>query len=155
MSCLTAPLLTFQCGTQMFALDATTVIEVTSMLHSVPVPGTSPWFLGLANLRGQIVHMIDTAALLRVESSRTSESPDQYTIIMEHDRTVYGLVVNNVLDLIVRDNVIEHAVPQTLPPEVRPRLESLIELDQRIYLLVNAANLIPAATGPSPIQQAP
>lgn len=138
MSRLKSPLLTFRCGDEHFALDGTVVVEVATALETIRVPGTRPWFLGLANLRGQIVHVLDASRWLQIDPPATTE---RCTIIIEYDQTLYGLMVNEVLDLIADEEVVEHPVPQSLSAVIRKSLKSVIEWDDQLYLLINSTHL--------------
>jgi hypothetical protein len=51
-------------GADRYALELTAVREVVRAPAVVPLPGAPPAVLGLMNLRGEVVPVLDTAALL-------------------------------------------------------------------------------------------
>lgn len=53
--------ITFRLGETRLACDADRVQEILPIPQSTPVPGAKPWILGLANVRGAIVTIVDLA----------------------------------------------------------------------------------------------
>jgi twitching motility protein PilI len=51
-------------GTRHYLLDLTQVGEIVPFQSATAVPLTQPWYLGLANVRGSLVGVIDLAAYL-------------------------------------------------------------------------------------------
>jgi purine-binding chemotaxis protein CheW len=54
-------------GDEWYAVDAERVKEVTAEPRPTRLPGAQPGVLGVINLRGEIVPLMDTAALLGLE----------------------------------------------------------------------------------------
>lgn len=50
-----------------YALDVSDVVEVVEIGAITPVPGAPPSVLGVRNLRGQLVPVLDLAAVLEVQ----------------------------------------------------------------------------------------
>lgn len=63
-----------QIGAQGYLLDLTQAGEIVPYSNVVQVPLTQPWYLGLANLRGNLVGVIDYARYLGAGS--TGMGPD-------------------------------------------------------------------------------
>lgn len=52
---------------EMYAMPVRYVLEVTPLGEVVPVPGARPEILGIRNLRGQILPVVDLATLLGIQ----------------------------------------------------------------------------------------
>ena len=61
-------------GTERFLLDLTQAGEIVPVAPITAVPLTRPWYLGLANIRGNLVGVIDLARYL--EQADTAPGPD-------------------------------------------------------------------------------
>jgi purine-binding chemotaxis protein CheW len=54
-------------GAEVHAVELALVREVVRAPRVAPVPGAPPWLLGLANLRGQVVPVVDSVRALGAE----------------------------------------------------------------------------------------
>ena len=88
------------CGGDRWLMRLADAGEVVTMPDVVPVPLTKPWFLGIANIRGNLYSVIDFAGYLGRESEPTS--PGHARLVLFGPRTGdlnVGLVVTRVLGL--------------------------------------------------------
>ncbi len=67
-----------QIGERRYLLDLTQAGEIVPFAGVVPVPLTLPWYLGLANLRGSLVGVIDYARF--IDGGSTSIGPDSRVV---------------------------------------------------------------------------
>ncbi len=73
------------------------VTEVVPIAETVALPEAPPWIVGLLNVRGDVMAVLDVAA--RTErSARTCEMGDLVLVCRVEDRSV-GLVVQEVFDV--------------------------------------------------------
>jgi twitching motility protein PilI len=77
----TAAWLAVECGGQGLLVALPTAGEIFSLTPVLPVPHTVPWFVGVANLRGQLHGVVDMAAFLGLRP--TTAAPDS---VREHAR---------------------------------------------------------------------
>lgn len=75
------------------------------------IPNTAPWFMGLANVHGGLVPVVNTAAAFSV--ARQTNVPD-YLLIFGQGENALGLLI--------------HGLPQLLDVNVSQRLANLPEL---------------------------
>ncbi len=89
-------LLLFRCGEQVLALEAGAVREILAAGEPTRIPGANPAVLGLVNVRGTLVPVVDAAQAVGL-----SGSPQRSTLVIvdRHGRPV-GLAVDEVLDLV-------------------------------------------------------
>ncbi len=57
---------------QLYAVSSKNVIEALSSLPLTILPNAPEWLLGIANLRGEVVSVLDLAAILQKNSSKTA-----------------------------------------------------------------------------------
>ena len=65
--------LAFECAQQGVVVSLPMAGEIFPMCPLFPVPHTKPWFLGVANLRGQLHGVVDLAAFLGLRRSLALE----------------------------------------------------------------------------------
>ncbi len=86
----------FRIGEEQFVANRDQVREVLMMPDAVTrVPGANRWLLGIANLRGHLLPLIDVKLLLG--SGRTSLRRTTRVISVNHREVPAGLVVDEVL----------------------------------------------------------
>jgi chemotaxis signal transduction protein len=82
-------------GAEDYALPVDSVLEVAEFGQVTPVPGSPPEVLGVRNLRGQVLPVIDLAALLGLANDARLE---RIIVAGDGDRRA-GLAVEAVLDV--------------------------------------------------------
>ena len=85
----------FRVGAESFALPVGQVLEVAELGSLAPVPGAPPSVLGVRNLRGQVLPVIDLATVLG-----TARAPGtQKLVIAEEAGRRAGLAIDEVTDV--------------------------------------------------------
>jgi chemotaxis signal transduction protein len=74
-----------------YALPVGDVLEVGELGELTPVPGAGAWVLGVRNLRGQVLPVVDLAAVFGL----TSSEPDRIVIAERAGRKL-GLAVDSI-----------------------------------------------------------
>jgi purine-binding chemotaxis protein CheW len=77
-----------------YALPVEQVLEVADLGDIAPVPGSPPEILGVRNLRGQVIPVIDLATMLGLSGGESSR-----VVVAESGELRAGLVVDAVLDV--------------------------------------------------------
>lgn len=89
--------LTFRCGGELYGLSIHDLAEITKPMTTTPVPRTAEFVVGIGNVRGTVIPMIDLAQRLRL---RGNPSPATRVLIVNHADEQYGLVVDGVRDVV-------------------------------------------------------
>lgn len=85
--------LNFTLGDEEFAIPLLSVKEVIAVPETTPIPHTPPHFLGIMNLRGQVISVID----LRKKFSMTAKSNEETSVIILDLKSQFlGVVVDSV-----------------------------------------------------------
>ena len=86
----------FTLGKEKFALETRLVHGIEKMMSITKVP-TAPYYIkGLANLRGNIISIIDLKAYLNMENIKEEEN----IIIVESDDERVGIMVDDVHEVV-------------------------------------------------------
>ncbi|PXV58158.1 twitching motility protein PilI [Dyella jiangningensis] len=63
----------YRAGSRLFVSGIDEISELLAVPALTPVPGTQPWLLGVANVRGNLVPVIDLARFLFGERTQSTE----------------------------------------------------------------------------------
>jgi purine-binding chemotaxis protein CheW len=106
----------FRIGGEEFAIDIDLTKEIVTMRPITPIPETEDYVLGVMNLRGNLVPVLDLRRRLRAGAEAAGSAkgqPDIRIIIARVDGKQTGLVVDGASEVIrVTDEMIEP------PPDV-------------------------------------
>lgn len=97
----------FQLGHEKYALETVQVREVFPVRDITSVPGTPPWLLGIINVRGRILAVLDLPYLLGLEASVTTTATQRAN---KEDNTQEPV-------LILRGDLVENAGDVALSTE--------------------------------------
>ena len=89
---------TFRLEEERYGINVMQVQEVLRMTEIAPVPGAPDYVLGIINLRGNVVTVMDT----RKRFGLMPTEPDDATriVIIEADEQVVGILVDSVAEVI-------------------------------------------------------
>ena len=82
-------------GRETYALPVEHVLEVAELGEVTPVPGAQRAVLGVRNLRGQILPIVDLATVFGIESSGRPER----VVVAESDGLRAGFAIDEVSDI--------------------------------------------------------
>lgn len=89
--------LRLRCGEQAYALELLKVQEVVLPVPLLPLRGTSPAMLGIMNLRGQVVPVMDLG--IHLGSSAAGNDANTRIVVLEENGETMGLRVSAVEDV--------------------------------------------------------
>ena len=96
----------FAVGGREFGVDIMSVREIRGWSGTTPIPNSPPSVLGVVNLRGTIVPVIDLRVCFNIE--RTEPSRTHVVFIVKIGDRIVGLLVDSVSDILsVRDSDIQ------------------------------------------------
>jgi purine-binding chemotaxis protein CheW len=85
--------LSFSLGEEQFAIPLLSVREVIGLPDVTPVPYTPPYFLGIMNLRGLVISVMDLRQKLAIKPSQSAETA---VIICDLNPMLIGVVVDSI-----------------------------------------------------------
>jgi purine-binding chemotaxis protein CheW len=105
----------FLFGQEKYGVETRYVREVLPMNDLTPLPGTPPFVLGIVNVRGQVVSVIDLRRLFDLPLSGVSDM--DRIIVLSHDGMEFAVMGNAIL-----------GVTQVPVDELQPALPTLTGL---------------------------
>ena len=94
----TAQYVTFRLAEETYAINVMQVQEVLRVSEIAPVPGAPHYVLGIVNLRGNVVTVIDARSRLGLESREPDDA--SRVVIIEVSNQVVGILVDSVAEVI-------------------------------------------------------
>ena len=85
----------FRVGSRYMVSSISEVNEILTMPPLAMVPGTQPWVLGVANVRGNLVAVVDLRGYIEGERSALTETT-RVLLVRQHGGSV-GLLIDEVL----------------------------------------------------------
>ena len=131
---------TFQLDAEVYGIRVMQVQEVVRVPDIAPVPGAPDYVLGIINLRGNVVTVIDT----RRRFGLPSRGHDDATriVIVEARGHVVGLLVDNVAEVVeLRASQIESA-PNVGNERTSRFIEGVHSQDNELLILVDVDRLL-------------
>ena len=89
---------TFKLDNETYGINVMQVQEVLRYSEIAPVPGAPLYVLGIINLRGNVVTVIDTRQRFGLESSDVTDNTR--IVIIEAEKQVIGILVDSVAEVV-------------------------------------------------------
>lgn len=90
----------FSLNEKLFAVPSEKIAEVTHPLSVAPLPGTPDWFLGLANLRGGVIAVLNLKKLWKDTHSAISEKAKLIVLRSRDSETVLAFPVDKLNEIV-------------------------------------------------------
>lgn len=129
----------FSLSGQDYAVDIRSVREVLSQADIEPIPGAPAVVLGVINLRGQIVTVLDFGRWL----GRAPNAAPRPLLVMDHLGIVLALAIDVIHDVTRLDPDEIKPVPRTGNNERPVPLAGLVVREAGLLTLLNADVLLP------------
>jgi purine-binding chemotaxis protein CheW len=101
-------LVTFRLEDESYGINVMQVQEVLRVSEIAPVPGAPDYVLGIINLRGNVVTVIDTRSRFGLPSAEMNDA--SRIVIIESEKQVVGILVDSVAEVVeLRASQIEPA----------------------------------------------
>ena len=134
-------LVTFRVGEQDFCIDIVYVREIRSWTPATVLPHAPEYVLGVINLRGAIVPIVDLARRLGLPKTELS---DRHVIVIAvvAEQTV-GFLVDAVSDIIGVPPTAIQPTPDVTAQTTRTFIQGVIALDERMLRLIDIGAVLP------------
>jgi purine-binding chemotaxis protein CheW len=131
---------TFRLGEEVYGVNVMQVQEVLRMSEIAPVPGAPGYVLGIINLRGNVVTVMDT----RHRFGLPPHEPDDSTriVIIEAEDQVVGIMVDSVAEVVyLKQSDIEMA-PNVGNEESSRYIQGVANREEGLLILVDLDKLL-------------
>jgi purine-binding chemotaxis protein CheW len=114
---------------KLFAIDLRNIREVFVVDLVTPVPGMPPVLVGLANLRGAVVPIVDLRLMLGLPAAGSTL---QYAVVIKYGGNHVGVLVDDAPEIrtVEADHVLP--APQNGPMEQRSFVSSVLRMEDRL-----------------------
>lgn len=131
---------TFQLENETYGINVMQVQEVLRYTEIAPVPGAPDYVLGIINLRGNVVTVIDTRSRFGLPSGDVSEN--SRIVIIEAEKQVIGIMVDSVAEVVyLRSSEID-AAPAVGTEESAKFIQGVSNRDGQLLILVDLNKLL-------------
>jgi len=139
----TVQLATFLLGDLMLGIDIACIREITRVGDIAPVPDAASSVRGIANLRGEVVTVLDLRTILELDpQDQTSQS--RLIILRYHDEHV-GLLVDQVTDVLTVGPETEESLPASISGMDSRFFTTVYKLDLELLVLLNVTAVLEPA----------
>jgi chemotaxis signal transduction protein len=86
-----------------FAIPLSNALEIGYQPDVTPLPNLPKWILGISNIRGEIISLINFSAFLGIPSSGAKS--DRRFIIIHNQEIKVGIIVDRIMGILSQDRV--------------------------------------------------
>lgn len=124
---------------ELFAVDLRSVREVFEVESVTPVPGMPAALIGVANLRGSVIPLVDLRLMLGLP---TGGQPPPFAVVIRHGGQQVGVLVDRVPQLrTVQGDEFMPAPPRD-PGGLKPFVSAVLRIEDRIGGVVEVPTLL-------------
>ena len=126
---------TFQLGEETYGVNVMQVQEVLRVTEIAPVPGAPSYVLGIINLRGNVVTVLDTRKRFGMPPREVDDA--SRVLIIESANQVVGILVDSVSEVVyLRGSEIE-AAPNVGNEESSRFIQGVCNREEELLILVD------------------
>ena len=146
-------LIVFKLGTEEYALPIDQIKEVVLTPRISKIPQTPNYVKGVANIRGNVISIVDLelrfglASVVELEDDdieNTDEENSNYTLVIESEEYKFGILVKevpNTLSVSLSEidntsNIVRHS---TLDENA---INGIVKLDNRMIIMINVLSMM-------------
>ena len=131
---------TFRLDDETYGLNVMQIQEVLRYTEIAPVPGAPDYVLGIINLRGNVVTVIDTRRRFGLPDAEVTDSTR--IVVLEADHQVIGILVDSVAEVIyIRQSDIETA-PNVANEESARFIQGVCNRNGELVILVEFEKML-------------
>jgi purine-binding chemotaxis protein CheW len=131
---------TFKLDNETYGINVMQVQEVLRYSEIAPVPGAPYYVLGIINLRGNVVTVIDTRTRFGLQPAEVDDSTR--VVIIEAEKQVIGILVDSVAEVVyLRRSEIDNA-PNVGTEESAKFIQGVSNRDNELLILVDLDKLL-------------
>lgn len=134
-------LISFQIGEQQFCVDIKAVREIRGWSPSTALPHSPDYVLGVINLRGIVLPVMDLSARLGFGAGTPLNR--SVIIVVDIEGEPLGLMVDAVSDILTIDDSMIQSADALSIPNTQNMLRSIIAVDGRMIAWLNLSTVAP------------
>ena len=131
---------TFQLDSETYGVNVKQVREVLRYTDIAPVPGSPEYVLGIINLRGNVVTIIDTRLRFGLPSAGVTDN--SRIVIIEAETQVIGILVDSVAEVVYLKSSEIDVAPSVGTDESAKFIQGVCNRNQDLLILVDLNKLL-------------
>ncbi|WP_337841076.1 chemotaxis protein CheW [Rheinheimera sp.] len=131
---------TFKLQEETYGINVMQVQEVLRYTDIAPVPGSPDYVLGIINLRGNVVTVIDTRARFGLVGAEVTDN--SRIVIIEAERQVIGILVDSVAEVVYLKQSEIDTAPNVGTDESAKFIQGVSNRDGELLILVDLNKLL-------------
>jgi purine-binding chemotaxis protein CheW len=131
---------TFQLEEETYGINVMQVREVLRYTEIAPVPGAPDYVLGIINLRGNVVTVIDTRSRFGLMEGEITDNTR--IIVIESERQVIGILVDSVAEVVYLKSSEIDTTPSVGTDESSKFIQGVSNRDGKLLILVDLNKLL-------------
>ncbi|HAW93101.1 MULTISPECIES: chemotaxis protein CheW [unclassified Arsukibacterium] len=131
---------TFRLQEETYGINVMQVQEVLRYTEIAPVPGAPGYVMGIINLRGNVVTVIDTRARFGLEAGDVTDN--SRIVIIEAERQVIGILVDSVAEVVYLKQSEVDTAPNVGTDESARFIQGVSNREGELLILVDLNKLL-------------
>jgi chemotaxis signal transduction protein/chemotaxis methyl-accepting protein methylase len=135
-------IVSFRIGQEYYGIDIMRIKEILKEKDFTRIPNALDFVIGVLNLRGEIMPVINLATMFHLESELSGQKNEiKSIIIIKVENLLLGLVVDQIQHVIpLRKNDIQP--PSPLLGSINERyIEGVVELNNKLYVILDVESI--------------
>ena len=131
---------TFKLQEETYGINVMQVQEVLRYTEIAPVPGSPEYVLGIINLRGNVVTVIDTRSRFGLEPAEVTDN--SRIVIIEAEKQVIGILVDSVAEVVYLKSSEIDTAPNVGTEESARFIQGVSNREGELLILVDLNKLL-------------
>lgn len=146
-------MVTFSLAGKDYAIDIMKIKEIAKAGRFTYVPNTLPFVLGVYNLRGDIIPIVDLRLFFNIEVPERKEDSLENMLICSIGEQTFGIVVD-VIDKVVGIQKATIQPPHPLFGDINIKyIQGVVEVNNRLYILLDIERIFGSKTEAQAIEE--
>lgn len=136
-------MIVFDLGDEEYGADINQVREIIRTGVITPIPDSPDFIRGISNIRGEVPVIIDLKSRLFLPAVKR-EIEDRHIVITEQDKNIFGLLVDEVTEVLRIPQSDIKPAPEIVTRIDREYVNGVITLENRLIILLDLAKVLSA-----------
>ncbi len=132
--------LEFTLGSEDYAIPLLSVREVISIPETTPIPKAPTHFLGIMNLRGQVISVVDLRTKLKIKSKE--DNAEESVIIVDVNGMNLGIVVDSINKVLAFSDDEVSEVPEIETQANAEYIQGVYRKEDSLTVLLDVAKVL-------------
>jgi Chemotaxis signal transduction protein len=129
-------LVVFNLGNEEYAINMKYAKEIIRIPEITSIPNVPEFIKGVCNIRGTVITVVDLK--IRFHMKMTEWGTDSRLLVLEYDNMQFGIVVDDISEVIRTDQLQFQALGTELTGFSRNCIDGIFMIENRLILMLNA-----------------